>query len=147
LAGTLGGVSDLIEESVRRNLTTTNSGLKHNWVTAIVPATGPDQDAMWMVGTYGAGVMLLGKDGRFETMQGATRQMEVNPNAMLVTSSHVFVGTLGDGLWAYSLGSGHWSQITGGLPSRNITAVAEHDGELYVGTENGLVRIAERLLE
>jgi ligand-binding sensor domain-containing protein len=71
----------------------------------------------------------------------------VNPNAMLATGSHIFAGTLSDGLWVYARGSGRWSQVTAGLPSENVTALAEHAGEIYVGTENGLVRIAEHLLE
>ena len=52
LAGTLGGISLLDAQSVRRNLTAANSGLKHNWTTAIVAV----EDG-WFVGTYGAGVM------------------------------------------------------------------------------------------
>lgn len=147
LAGTLGGVSDLVHESVLRNFTAANSGLKHNWVTAIVPTGGSDLEDGWMVGTYGAGVMRLGKDGRFTPMEGGTREMVVNPNAMLATGAHVFVGTLGQGLWVWSRGTGRWRQILAGLPSENVTAFAEHSGEVYVGTENGLVRIAERLLD
>jgi len=143
LAGTLGGVSVLAREAVERNLTTGNSGLKHNWVTAIVP----DTNGTWMVGTYGAGIMRLDRDGRFTAMDGATRTMVVNPNAMLATGSHVFAGTLESGLWVWSRATGRWRQVTAGLPSKNVTALAEHDGEIYVGTENGLVRIAERLME
>ena len=142
LAGTLGGVSELEHESVVRNLTVANSGLKHNWVTAIVP----DGDNSWMVGTYGAGIMRLSKDGQFTPMDAATAGMVVNPNAMLATGAHIFAGTLGKGLWVWSRASGRWSQITAGLPSENVTAIAERNGEIYVGTENGLVRIAERLL-
>jgi ligand-binding sensor domain-containing protein len=152
LAGTLGGISVVKNESVEHNMTATNSGLKHNWITAIVPvnaatASGPDVSREWMVGTYGAGVMLLGKDGRFTPMEGATSDMVVNPNAMIATNAHIFAGTLGKGLWIWSRTSGRWRQITAGLPSENITALAAHAGEVYVGTENGLVRIAERLLE
>lgn len=150
LAGTLGGVSVLEQEAVERNLTTSNSGLKHNWVTAIVPA--PDVAGEWMVGTYGAGIMRLdqdgkSRDGQFTAMDGATRSMVVNPDAMLTTANHVFAGTLGDGLWVWSRWSGRWKQVTAGLPSENVTALAEHDGEIYVGTENGLMRIAEHALE
>jgi ligand-binding sensor domain-containing protein len=142
LAGTLGGVSVLEREAVERNLTTSNSGLKHNWITAIVSV----EDG-WMIGTYGAGVMRLDKDGHFTAMDGVTRSMIVNPNAMLATANHILAGTLGNGLWVWSRASGRWSQVTSGLPSENVTALAEHDGEIYVGTENGLMRIAEHLLD
>lgn len=147
LAGTLGGVSELEQESVRRNLTVSNSGLKHNWVTAIVPVGDGAAIGSWMVGTYGAGVMRLDKDGRFTAMEGATRAMDVNPNAMLATDGHIFAGTLGGGLWVWSRTTGRWRQITAGLPSTNVTAVAARDGEVYVGTDNGLMRIAEKLLD
>jgi ligand-binding sensor domain-containing protein len=143
LAGTLGGVSELEQESVRRNLTVSNSGLKHNWVTAIVP----DGDGSWMIGTYGAGVMRLDNAGRVSPMDGATRTMDVNPNAMLRTDAHILAGTLGQGLWVWSRAAERWRQITAGLPSKNVTAIAARDGEVYVGTDNGLVRIAERLLD
>jgi ligand-binding sensor domain-containing protein len=144
LAGTLGGLSRLRHEAVEQNFTAANSGLKHNWITAIVAAGEPDT---WFVGTYGAGVMELGKDGQFASLEGVTRPMEVNPNAMLATKTHIFAGTLGDGLWVWSRASGRWRQISAGLPSENVTAIAEHAGEVYIGTENGLVRIAERLLD
>jgi ligand-binding sensor domain-containing protein len=148
LAGTLGGISLLTHESIRRNLTVSNSGLQHNWVTAIVPVSMGDSDSSdWMVGTYGAGVMRLDKDGRFAAMEGATRAMDVNPNAMLTTRGHIFAGTLGHGLWVWSRASDRWIQIEAGLPSESVTAIAEHGGEIYVGTDNGLVRIAERLLD
>jgi hypothetical protein len=151
LAGTLGGVSILRDESVKRNLTATNSGLKHNWVTAIVPIVNSNgangEGTEWMVGTYGAGVMRLGADRRFTSMDGATRPMVVNPNAMLATGSHIFAGTLGEGLWVFSRATDRWRQVTAGLPSENVTALAERDGEVYVGTEDGLVRIAEKLFE
>jgi ligand-binding sensor domain-containing protein len=143
LAGTLGGVSLLEAQSVRRNLTTANSGLKHNWTTAIVPV-----DDGWFVGTYGGGVMRLDAAGRFEAMEGASGPIEINPNAMLVTAKHVFAGSLGRGLLVYSRSDGdrgdeRWLRVTAGLPSQNVTALAEHDGEIYVGTDNGAVRIPE----
>jgi len=147
LVGTLGGISEVVKESVTRNLTVSNSGLKHNWVTAIVTLDGSDAKDAWLVGTYGAGVMRLDADGRFTAMEGATRDMVVNPNAMLSTDAHIFAGTLGKGLWVWSRATGRWRQVTAGLPSENVTAVAEHSGEVYVGTDNGLVRIAERLLD
>jgi hypothetical protein len=141
LAGTLGGISLLQDKNVVRNFTVANSTLKHNWITALVPV-GDD----WFVGTYGAGVMRLGADGQFAGFEHATRAMEVNPNAMLVTPSHVLAGTLSDGLYIYDRDTGRWRQWTAGLPSMNVTALAEHDGEIYIGTDNGLVRIAERSL-
>jgi len=150
LAGTLGGISVLgntavlHDATVRRNLTTKNSGLKQSWITAIVAVPDSEKKGQrWFVGTYGAGVVELGADGQFTPMDGATRAMEINPNAMLVTARHVFAGSLGEGLFVYDRAGGRWSQVRAGLPSLNVTALAEHEGELYVGTENGVAHIAE----
>jgi len=136
LAGTLGGLSVLQHEAVARNLTAANSGLKHNWVTAIVL---DDRDG-WDVGTYGAGVMQVSHDGM---VKAVTPEFVVNPNAMLRTRTHLLVGSLSDGLWVETLATGKWSDVLRGLPSKNVTALAERDGVVYVGTENGLVKIAE----
>jgi len=126
----------LQHEAVARNLTAANSGLKHNWVTAIVL---DDRDG-WDVGTYGAGVMQVSHDGM---VKAVTPEFVVNPNAMLRTRTHLLVGSLSDGLWVETLATGKWSDVLRGLPSKNVTALAERDGVVYVGTENGLVKIAE----
>ena len=123
------------------NYTTATSNLKHNWITAVVPV-----GSEWMVGTYGAGVLSLDPSGRFHSFETATGNFEVNPNAMLVTNSYVLAGTLGDGLYIYDRQSGRWSVIRDGLPSSNITALAATGGFIYIGTDNGLVRIAEQKL-
>jgi ligand-binding sensor domain-containing protein len=141
LAGTLGGISVIGNEDVRLSYTTANSGLKHNWITAIVRA-----GSEWMVGTYGAGVLGLDSNGRFYPMGEATGPFDVNFNAMLVTPGHVFAGTGGRGFYVYDRGSGRWTGVRDGLPSLNVTAFAAHDGYVYVGTDNGLVRIEERRL-
>jgi len=99
-----------------------------------------------MVGTYGAGILGLDRSGRFHSFEKATGPFEVNPNAMLVTSRHVLAGTLGNGLYVYDRESGRWSTFQAGLPSFNVTALTENNGYIYVGTDNGLVRIQEQKL-
>ena len=152
LAGTLGGISYVSNGNVRRNLTTANSGLKQNWITAILPINGAattesaSKDDSWFIGTYGAGVMELDASDHINPIEGATRPSVINPNAMLATAQHVFAGSLSDGLFIYSRASNRWSIITAGLPSLNVTALAEHDGQLYVGTDNGIVHIDESRL-
>ena len=143
LAGTLGGISVLNGGAVERNFTVANSGLKHNWITALAPAPGGG----WLVGTYGGGLMTLSADSAHftavELPAGAPRDLVINPNALLVTHDHIYAGTLGHGLLVFDARTSRWSVVTRGLPSLNVTAFAERDGELYVGTENGLVKIAE----
>lgn len=142
MVGTLGGLSDLEKGFVKANYTAGNSGLKQNWITAVVRVGGE-----WMVGTYGSGVIGLDSAGKFHSYELATAAMEINPNAMLVTKDHVFAGTLGEGLFVYSREKGRWSAMHDGLPSTNVTALAEGNGYIYVGTDNGLVRVAEKKLQ
>jgi len=138
LAGTLGGISVLDNGIVKSSFTTSNSALRHNWTTALV-AVGNE----WYAGTYGAGVYRY--DGAvwnsFPDLKGG---FEVNPNAMTVTQTAVYAGTLDRGLAIHNRANGRWSFLTAGLPSSNITAVAAGNGYLYVGSDNGLVRIPER---
>jgi ligand-binding sensor domain-containing protein len=141
MAGTLGGLSQLEKGDVQVSYTTATPGLKHNWITAVVPV-----GAEWMVGTYGTGVLGLDRSGHFRSFENATGPFEINPNAMLVTPSHVFAGTLGNGLYVYERQSDRWFAVERGLPSANVTALALANGYLYVGTDNGLVRVQEQKL-
>ena len=141
LAGTLGGLSVLDNDTVRANYTTANSHLKHNWVTALV-RVGDD----WFVGTYGAGVLRLDAAGEWHSFPDLIGGFVVNPNAMTVSGSRLYAGSLDRGLFVYDLASGRWTQTAAGLPSRNVTAIAAGNGYIYVGTDNGLVRIAEGAL-
>ncbi len=141
LVGTLGGLSVLEGGLVRASFTTGNSGLRHNWITGLLPV-GTD----WFVGTYGAGILRLDETGVWHAFPDATAAFEVNPNAMLQRDDRVYAGTLGRGLYVYSSASGRWTKWQEGLPSLNVTALAARDGYLYIGTENGLVRLAEEAI-
>jgi len=142
MVGTLGGLSAIGKGEIRTNFTAGTSGLKQNWITAVVPV-GDE----WMVGTYGSGVMGMDRAGKFFSYLQATVAMEINPNAMLATERHVFAGTLGNGLYIYDRENARWSAIHSGLPSQNVTALAQSNGYIYVGTDNGLVRIPEEKLQ
>jgi ligand-binding sensor domain-containing protein len=139
VAGTLGGISVLENESVAANYTVASRGLTHNWISAVVR----DGDS-WIVGTYGGGIVRLLKNGRFESWDVATANFEVYPNAMVATDQHVLAGTLGKGLYVYNRNTNRWIVISDGLPSLTVTALTSGDGYLYVGTDNGLVRIPEQ---
>lgn len=146
LAGTLGGISILKSNSVARNLNITNSNLKHNWITALLPMP----DNTMLVGTYGAGLETLDSQGRFTPIElpaDTARGLVINPNALYATASHIYAGTLAKGMLVYSVASGRWSAVTNGLPSLNVTAFTARAGEIYIGTENGLVRIPEANLQ
>ena len=141
LVGTLGGLSVLGPGEIPVNYTSGTSGLKHNWITAVVPV-GEE----WMVGTYGAGILGLDRAGHFRSFDNASGEIVVNPNAMLVTPRHVLAGTLGEGLYLYDRETQRWTQIKDGLPSLNVTALTDSGETVYVGTDNGLVKIQEEHL-
>jgi ligand-binding sensor domain-containing protein len=141
MVGTLGGISAIEKGFVRTNYTAGRSGLKQNWITAVARV-----DDEWMIGTYGSGVVGMDGAGKFHVYETASRQMEINPNAMLVTPQHVFAGTLGDGLLVYNREKRRWTALSEGLPSGNVTALTESNGYVYVGTDNGLVRVEEKKL-
>ncbi|MGA2348823.1 MAG: hypothetical protein ABSF70_00205 [Terracidiphilus sp.] len=138
IAGTLGGLSLLTDGEVHRNLNTGNSGLKHNWITALAGVGGD-----WLVGTYGAGVLRLEADGSVTPTEATQAGVVVNPTAMVADGRLVLAGTLGKGLMVGDATGTRWRTITAGLPSLNVTALAIHEGVVYVGTENGLVKISE----
>ena len=141
MVGTLGGLSVLDGGVVRASYTTSNSHLTHNWISAIAP-TGEE----WLAGTYGGGVLRLDSSGEWQAFPDLPGDLVVNPNAMLVTEAKVYVGTLDRGLFVYDRSSRRWSSWTSGLPSANVTALVSSRGYLYVGTDNGLVRISEQSL-
>jgi ligand-binding sensor domain-containing protein len=100
-----------------------------------------------MVGTYGGGIVRLDDSGKFHSYDVGTGNFGVNSNAMLVTGTHIFAGSLDRGLFVYNRGADRWSKITAGLPSENVTALAQAEGYIYIGTDNGLVRAREQDLE
>jgi hypothetical protein len=137
-AGTLGGLSLLDGDRILANYTTANSRLKHNWVTALA-RVGND----WFAGTYGAGIMRLDPSGDWHSFEDMKGELIVNPNALIAAGGRVYAGALNRGLFVFDRASNRWTNMTLGLPSKNVTALAAGSGCLYVGTDNGLVRIAE----
>jgi hypothetical protein len=137
LVGTLGGVSVVSGGIVRRNLTTGNSGLKANWITALMPL---DKD--WLIGTYGAGIVRMNAEGNISPTEASRPGTVVNPGAMIATGGEVLAGTMGKGLLVSDATGTRWKTVTAGLPSLNVTALAVHGGVVYLGTDNGLLKIA-----
>jgi ligand-binding sensor domain-containing protein len=141
LVGTLGGLSILDGPIVRASYTTANSALKHNWVTSIVRV-----NEAWFIGTYGAGVLRMDAAGRLQSFDDLRGPLEINTNSMVATGKAVYAGTLDRGLAIYNLASGRWNFWTAGLPSRNVTAIEARGGFVYIGTDNGLVKLPESTL-
>jgi ligand-binding sensor domain-containing protein len=138
IVGTLGGLSLVSNGIVRRNLTTANSGLRHNWITALVRAGDH-----WLIGTYGAGVLAMDAGGTISATDATKTGVIINPGAILADGRFVIAGTLGQGLLVGDATGARWRTVTDGLPSLNVTALSSSNGTVYVGTENGLVKISE----
>ncbi len=137
-AGTLGGLSVIEGGVVRTSYTTANSRLRHNWITALVKVDGE-----WFAGTYGAGVMVLDTSGEWHGFPDLPNGLIVNPNALAGSSTRIYAGTLGEGLYVYDRVQRRWARAIVGMPSLNVTALAVSGGYLYAGTDNGLIRIPE----
>ncbi len=140
VVGTLGGMSLLKNALVETSLTTANSNLSQNWITGSV-TVGDDV----YLGTYGSGVVRM--DGHYDVRsfrEFGGQRVEINANAMLSTERGVYAGTAGQGLAFLPKGQERWRFWRAGLPSANVTALAVDENYLYIGTDNGLVRIPER---
>jgi ligand-binding sensor domain-containing protein len=141
LAGTLGGASLLEDDQIRASYTTATSALRHNWITAVIPVDGE-----WWIGAYGGGVMLMDTTGHFERPDTSGGDLVINPNAMIATKRFILAGTMGRGLYVVDRVSHRSLFIADGLPSLNVTALAAATEYVYIGTDNGLVRIPESRL-
>ena len=143
VAGTLGGVSFFGDGVVKASYTTANSPLKQNWITGV--ASSVTQGCF--LGTYGAGVIGVDGAGKWRSFGDMPAGVVVNPNTMVSTGRALYVGTLGKGLGVFDMARERWRFVTEGLPSLNVTAVGVGSGGmLFVGTDNGLVRVAEAVL-
>jgi ligand-binding sensor domain-containing protein len=134
--GTLGGISVLQGGSLTEHFTTANSGLAHNWVNALLNVNG-----VLFVGTYGGGVQALHADRTWENFSEPIGKFEVNPNAMYFDGRKVYVGTLDRGLYVYYLDTRTWEHWVAGLPSLNVTAITADKAHVFVGTDNGVLKL------
>jgi ligand-binding sensor domain-containing protein len=142
LAGTLGGVSLLKNAVVQSSLTTANSNLSQNWITASA-VMGREV----FLGTYGSGVVHLTPHDEVQGYREfSAARIEINANAMLTTGRGIYAGTAGQGLTFLPKGDTRWRFWKSGLPSANVTALATDGENLYIGTDNGLVQVPERNL-
>ena len=135
-------ISSLSACSRWKAISSSNSALKHNWITAII-----HRGNGYFVGTYGAGVMRFddaaGLQSGWQTFDDLRGPLDINTNAMVSTPSAVYAGTLDRGLAIYNSSTERWSFFTSGLPSKNVTALEARAGIIYIGTDNGLVKVPE----
>jgi ligand-binding sensor domain-containing protein len=139
--GSLAGLVELEGLRVIRTYKTSNSGLAHDWVTALAEAGGT-----LYIGTNGGGVEALLPTGEWVNFADEIGKFEVNQNAMHFDGERLFVGTSDRGFLVYNTRARRWTRISAGLASQSVTAITSDDRFLYVGTSNGLVRIEKRVV-
>ena len=140
--GSLAGLIEMDGLRVVRTYRTSNSGLSHDWVTALAAA-----DGTLYVGTNGGGIDALLPTGEWVNFANDVGRFEVNQNALLADGERILVGTADKGILIYNTRSRRWTRITSGLPSQNVTALAGDERFIYAGTLNGLARIERRVIE
>jgi ligand-binding sensor domain-containing protein len=140
-AGSLAGLAEIEGLRVVRTYKTSNSGLSHDWVTALCEAGGT-----LYIGTNGGGVDALLPTGEWINFSDQVGKFEVNQNAMHFDGERLYVGTSQQGLLSYNTRGRRWTRFTAGLPSQNITAIESDDRFIYAGTLNGMMRIEKRVM-
>ena len=140
-AGTLAGLAQIEGARVVRVFKDSNSGLTHNWVTALRRAGG-----RLFVGTYGGGVFELTAAGEMHSFARETGKESVNPNAMWSDDERLYVGTL-DGAWAFNLRSQRWTHLQGELPSQVVLSINGDARHVFFGTTGGIARIEKSYLD
>ena len=134
--GTLGGISRVSNMQVTGNWTQMDSGLKRNWVNALMHVGG-----QLFVGTYGSGVQVRTEDGQWRDFPALPQDLEINPNALFFDGKQLLFGTLDRGFYIYDLNHSSWKHIARELPGLNVTAFAADGQFLYVGTDRGLLQM------
>ncbi len=144
--GTPSGLGALEGRRVRFAVVAGEGRLPHPWVTALAQA-GDDE---LFVGTYGGGIAKrLPPRGTSRTAAAGrfvpfveTEGLKINTGCLLALNGRVWAGSDGRGLWRLSRDGGRFERVDVALPSPRVTALVAHDGALWVGTDEGLTRIA-----
>jgi ligand-binding sensor domain-containing protein len=134
--GTLGGISRVNKMQVTESWTQMDSGLKRNWVNALLTI-----DRQLFVGTYGSGIQIKTENGEWRDFPTLPEDLEINPNALYYDGMYLFCGTLDRGFYVFDTKKNFWKQITRGLPSLNVTAFSSDEHFLYIGTDRGLLQM------
>jgi ligand-binding sensor domain-containing protein len=134
--GTLGGISRLSQMRVSENWTQMDSGLKRNWIQALLPL----EDRLF-VGTYGGGIQVRTASGDWLQFSDLPESFEVNANAFFSDGHFLFCGTLDRGFYVYNPQNNSWQQTIRNLPSPNVTGFALAGRYLLIGTSRGLLQM------
>jgi hypothetical protein len=121
--------------------------LPHPWVTALA-LRGDDL----FIGTYGGGVTRRSPQpegalsGTFESFP-ETEGLKVNPGCLVEGEGRLYLGTDGQGLFRLSPDGKRFVRLKLPLPSLHVTAILSGPEGLFIGTDEGLVRVPMPLEE
>jgi len=146
--GTPSGIGALDGRRVRWRVTAGEGKLPHPWVTAIVA----EADGGLLVGTWGGGIVrrrpgdrpaapaTRTDPGRWEPFV-ETEGLAVSPGALVVVDGQAWAGTDAGGLWRQTRDGARFERVRVPLPSTRVTALLPEAEGLWVGTDEGLVRL------
>lgn len=117
--------------------------LPHPWVTALL-----DLGTRLVVATWGGGMALRTGDGPTERWASfpETDRLRINAGAIAAgPDGRLWIGTQGEGIWRSDPSVTRFGPVPLPLPSRNVYSLAffpaDRPDSLFVGTDQGLVRI------
>ncbi len=134
--GTLGGLSRISRMQVTGNWTQMDSGLKRNWINALMTVN----DRLF-VGTYGSGIQVRNASGDWFDFPELPEDLEINPNSLFYDGRFLFCGTLDRGFFVYDPSRNVWKHVQRDLPALNVTSFAADSDTVYIGTDRGLLQI------
>jgi len=142
-AGTQNGLANF--DGQKWKLFTTRDGLSENTVRAIAQ----DADGNLWIGTENDGLNLF-KDGKFSAIQKSADNLPGNDITCLCAGKNggLWAGTSDHGLSLFENGKWIHFSMTNGLASDSISYVVEDDdGDLWIGSNMGLMRIQKKSLD
>ena len=145
--GTPSGLGAITGRRVVWRVTAGEGKLPHPWVTALAT----EEDGL-LVGTWGGGLVrrqagdgsgassARADNGRWQPFP-ETEGLAVSAGALVVADGRAWVGTDASGLWRRSRDRARFERVPLALPSPRVSALLAEPGVLWVGTDQGVVRV------
>jgi hypothetical protein len=140
--GTPSGLGALDGRRVRWRATGSDGRLPHPWVQALLVT----EDSLF-VGTYGGGIARRARvrgiaDGAALEPFPETGGMKISAGGLAEIEGRVYAATEGRGVLRLRADGSRFEPLALPLPSPHVTALLGRAGDLWVGTDEGLVRLA-----
>jgi len=139
--GTPSGLGAIVGSRVAWRVTAGEGRLPHPWITALA-FHGQDL----YLGTFGGGLARRAADpGRTAgvfTGFPETDGLKINTGCLVEAGDRLYAGTDGRGLYRLSADGARFRPLRLRLPSQRVTALLAAPDALYIGTDEGLARVA-----